>query len=81
MFCVLDIEELEAQLNAIESALDNLENQNDNIHAKLKELLESNREIRGEMQSLGMVAKKEKDEAANNEQKASSSTDESLSSK
>ena len=81
MFCVLDIEELEAQLNAIESALDNLENQNDNIHAKLKELLESNREIRGEMQSLGMVAKKGKDEAANNEQKASSSTDESLSSK
>ena len=43
---------MEAQLNEIEKALDNLENQNDNIHSKLKELLESNREIRKEMSSL-----------------------------
>lgn len=39
-------------MNEIEKALDNLENQNDNIHSKLKELLESNREIRQEMSSL-----------------------------
>lgn len=51
----LDIEDLEAQLNEIEHALDNLENQNDNIHSKLKELLDSNREIRKEMVDLGMI--------------------------
>lgn len=49
------MEELEAQLNEIEHALDNLESQNDNIHSKLKELLESNREIRKEMADLGMM--------------------------
>ena len=52
---------MEAQLNEIENALDNLENQNDTIHSKLKELLESNREIRQEMISLGMINKKEPD--------------------
>jgi hypothetical protein len=41
-------------LDEIEHALDNLETQNDNIHSKLKELLESNREIRKEMANLGM---------------------------
>lgn len=35
--------------------MDNLESQNDNIHSKLKELLESNREIRKEMASLGLI--------------------------
>lgn len=46
---------MEAQLNEIESALDNLESQNDNIHSKLRELLESNRTIRKEMVDLGMI--------------------------
>lgn len=46
---------MEAQLNEIESALDNLESQNDNIHSKLRELLESNRTIRKEMADLGMI--------------------------
>ena len=46
---------MEAQLNEIESALDNLECQNDNIHSKLRELLESNRTIRKEMADLGMI--------------------------
>ncbi len=41
-------------MDEIEHALDNLETQNDNIHSKLKELLESNREIRKEMANLGM---------------------------
>lgn len=49
------MDDLEAQLNEIESALDNLESQNDNIHIKLKELLESNREIRKEMVEMGML--------------------------
>ncbi len=49
------MEELEAQLNEIEQALNNLESQNDNIHTKLKDLLESNREIRKEMIDLGLI--------------------------
>ena len=49
------MDDLEAELNEIESALDNLESQNDNIHIKLKELLESNREIRKEMVEMGML--------------------------
>ena len=52
MWLFEEVEELEAALNDIEKALDNLENQNDNIHSRLKELLESNREIRKEMATL-----------------------------
>lgn len=48
---ILDVKELETQLNEIESALDNLESQNDSILAKLKDILESNREIRKEIAS------------------------------
>lgn len=49
------MEELEAQLNEIEQALDTLESRNDVIHSKLKELLVSNREIRKEMIDLGLI--------------------------
>ena len=41
-------------MNEIENALNNLESQNENIHSKLRELLESNREVRREMASLGL---------------------------
>ncbi len=50
-----DVEELEHQLNEIENALNNLESQNDTIHSKLKDLLESNREIRKEMIQMGLI--------------------------
>ena len=49
--------------------MDNLESQNDTIHSKLKELLESNREIRKEMASLGFSNKKD----SNGEQQTNSS--------
>lgn len=58
-------------MNEIESALDNLESQNDNIHSKLKELLESNREFRKEMASLGIVNKKDAEGSSNASQVSS----------
>lgn len=73
-----DIEDLEAQLNEIEHALDNLESQNDNIHSKLKELLESNREVRKEMASFnnsGATATSSSSNSVNNSQQQKQSAD------
>lgn len=52
--------------------MDNLESQNDNIHSKLKELLESNREIRKEMASLGMSKGKDNENQSNSSNSKSS---------
>jgi hypothetical protein len=41
-----DFVSLDLQLNELNSALDALEQKNDDIHARLMELLESNREAR-----------------------------------
>lgn len=42
---------LDGQLDALNAALDNIEQKNDDIHAQLIELLHSNREIRRQMQN------------------------------
>ncbi len=52
--------------------MDNLESQNDNIHSKLKELLESNREIRKEMASLGMSKGKDNENQSNSSNSSNS---------
>lgn len=39
------------QLDALNTALDDIEQKNDNIHARLLQLLESNKEIRQQMQN------------------------------
>ncbi|KAJ3650754.1 hypothetical protein Zmor_016834 [Zophobas morio] len=41
---------LDSQLDALNSALDDIEQKNDDIHAQLLVLLQSNREIRKQMQ-------------------------------
>jgi hypothetical protein len=41
---------LDNQLDALNSALDDIEQRNDDIHAQLLVLLQSNREIRKQMQ-------------------------------
>lgn len=41
---------LDSQLDALNSALDDIEQKNDDIHAQLLLLLQSNREIRKQMQ-------------------------------
>ncbi|RZC38426.1 UPF0184 domain containing protein [Asbolus verrucosus] len=41
---------LDNQLDALNSALDDIEQKNDNIHAQLLQLLQSNREIRKQIQ-------------------------------
>ncbi|KAJ3632917.1 hypothetical protein MTP99_009898 [Tenebrio molitor] len=41
---------LDSQLDALNSALDDIEQRNDDIHAQLLVLLQSNREIRKQMQ-------------------------------
>ncbi len=38
-----------------------LENQNENIHSKLKELLESNKEVRKEMANLCSIEKRDQE--------------------
>ncbi|CAH1961724.1 unnamed protein product [Acanthoscelides obtectus] len=47
-----DFEKLDSQLDALNSALDDMEQQNDNIHAKLVQLLNENREVRQQLQVL-----------------------------
>lgn len=42
---------LDGQLDALNAALDNIEQKNDDIHAQLVQLLHSNREIRRQMQN------------------------------
>lgn len=46
----VDIKALEDELDHLQSALDHLERKNDNIHAELIELLQSNREARKQLQ-------------------------------
>lgn len=53
MFNVLyraEIERVNTHLDSLSSALDAIEQRNDNIHAQLLELLSSNREIRKSLQ-------------------------------
>jgi hypothetical protein len=45
-----DFVSLDLQLNELNSALDALEQKNDDIHARLMELLESNRQTRQQFQ-------------------------------
>ncbi|XP_012541527.1 UPF0184 protein AAEL002161 [Monomorium pharaonis] len=47
---VLGMKELEVELDHLETALDHLERKNDDIHAQLTELLQSNREARRQFQ-------------------------------
>jgi hypothetical protein len=47
--CSKEFNELDSALDEIENALNNLENQNDTIQTRLRELLESNREIRKDL--------------------------------
>ena len=45
-----EFQALNKKLDQLNSALDNLEEKNDNIHAELIELLKSNREVRKQIQ-------------------------------
>lgn len=47
---LIGIKALEDELNHLETALDHLERKNDDIHAELIELLQSNREARKQFQ-------------------------------
>lgn len=46
---VLEIKNLDNQLNALNTALDDVEQKNDSIFAQLQLLLQSNREIRNHL--------------------------------
>lgn len=52
---------LDNQLDALNSALDNIEQKNDDIHAQLLLLLQSNKEIRQQMKESTAVEKQEAD--------------------
>ncbi|EFA03621.1 UPF0184 protein AAEL002161 [Tribolium castaneum] len=52
---------LDSQLDALNSALDNIEQKNDDIHAQLLLLLQSNREIRQQIQESSAAEKQEPD--------------------
>lgn len=49
--CVSELVELNSQIDQLNSVLDVLEKKNDDIHAKLVEILKSSREARGESQA------------------------------
>lgn len=46
---VAEYQQLDRQLDALFTALDDIENKNDNIHAQLLQLLDANREIRTQL--------------------------------
>ncbi|XP_019756195.1 bublin coiled-coil protein [Dendroctonus ponderosae] len=46
---VAEYQQLDRQLDALFTALDDIENKNDNIHAQLQQLLNANREIRTQL--------------------------------
>ncbi|KAJ8966098.1 hypothetical protein NQ317_008773 [Molorchus minor] len=46
-----EFEKLDSQLDALNSALDDIEQKNDDIHAQLVQLLHANREIRQQLQA------------------------------
>lgn len=50
MVFVTEFNVINGQLDALNSALDDIEQKNDNIHARLLSLLQSNRDIRVQMQ-------------------------------
>ena len=50
--CILEFTALDAQLNALNRALDAIEAKNEDIHGKAKELLESSRNERLQMANL-----------------------------
>ncbi|XP_044268199.1 UPF0184 protein AAEL002161 [Tribolium madens] len=52
---------LDSQLDALNSALDNIEQKNDDIHAQLLLLLQSNREIRQQIQESSAEGEQEAD--------------------
>ncbi|KAJ8955590.1 hypothetical protein NQ318_001420 [Aromia moschata] len=52
-----EFEKLDGQLDALNSALDDIEQKNDNIHAQLLQLLHTNREIRQQLQESNATAK------------------------
>ncbi|XP_018393483.1 PREDICTED: UPF0184 protein C9orf16 homolog isoform X2 [Cyphomyrmex costatus] len=53
------IKALEAELDHLQTALDHLERKNDDIHAQLTELLQSNREARKQFQESLQVEKQQ----------------------
>ena len=50
--CILEFTALDAQLNALNRALDAIEAKNEDIHGKAKELLETSRNERLQMANL-----------------------------
>ncbi|KAJ8920652.1 hypothetical protein NQ315_004791 [Exocentrus adspersus] len=52
-----EFEQLDNQLDALNSALDDIEQKNDNIHAQLLQLLHANREIRQQLQETNLIPK------------------------
>jgi len=54
---------LENELDRLNSFLDDLEQKNDNIHAELIELLQSNREIRQQFQGSLQTEEQESDQS------------------
>ena len=50
--CILEFTALDAQLNALNRALDAIEAKNEDIHGKAKELLETSRNERLQMATL-----------------------------
>ena len=51
-FIILEFEAINAQLDQLNSVLDNLEQKNDDIRAELIQLLQSNREARKQFQEF-----------------------------
>jgi hypothetical protein len=72
MYLYIEIDDLETALNDIEKALDNLESQNDSIFTRLKELDESNRNVRKELAET--INKKDEDNSQNTSSKSPAST-------
>lgn len=57
--CFADFQTLNSQLDALNSVLDRIEQKNDSIHSELLVLLQSNRDIRLQLQSEAAVEENE----------------------
>lgn len=69
MCIIIEFNAINNQLDALNSALDDIEQKNDDIHAQLLQLLQSNREMRKQIQETNESAKMEQSTEGQQEQR------------